>query len=218
MWAVAEHEYSATDITVLEFDAAVREWPGMYFGVGLDDPRLPIMLLSAAARHALHPATSVAEEHSLTSVIEILGGLRFRVTINQQHTWPDSPPLGYYDSLIGPEWWLLAAIATLCETTTVEMWCDRRGFSQGLAGLRPRATVQRFDPPTGSGTRITFALDAQDLPPGAEFPADLGGLDVHGPYCAAADGPGTVVIRDHRNDPDISTSSSGAFPTDRHGR
>ncbi|MET8388256.1 DUF998 domain-containing protein [Streptosporangium canum] len=57
---------------MLEFDAAVRKRPGMYFGVGLDDPRLPAMLLSAAARHGLHPATRVAEEHSLSTVIEIL--------------------------------------------------------------------------------------------------------------------------------------------------
>ncbi|MFF0578253.1 hypothetical protein [Streptosporangium saharense] len=195
------HEYSAAHITVREFDESVRERPGMYFEVGLDNPRLPITLLSVAAQHALHPATRVAQEHSLTSMIEILGALRFRVTINQRHTWPDSPPLGYHDSLIGPEWWLLAAIGALCETTTVEIWCDGRGFRQELAGLRPRTAVRGFEPPPGSGTRITFALDAQNLPPGAAFPADLGGLDVHGPYCAAADGPGTVVIRDHRNTP-----------------
>ncbi|MEU9019488.1 hypothetical protein [Actinomadura sp. NPDC048394] len=38
---MAGHEYSAADITVVEFDEAVRKRPGMYFGVGLRDPRLP---------------------------------------------------------------------------------------------------------------------------------------------------------------------------------
>ncbi|WP_157556396.1 hypothetical protein [Herbidospora yilanensis] len=55
------------------------------------------------ARHALHPATRVAEEHSLISEVVVLGDLCFNVTINQQHTWSDSPPSGYFDSLLGPE-------------------------------------------------------------------------------------------------------------------
>lgn len=78
---MAGYEYSAADITVLEFDESVLKRPGMYFGVALDDPRLPTKLLEAAAGHALHPATRVAEAHSLVSVIEILGDTRFRVTI-----------------------------------------------------------------------------------------------------------------------------------------
>ncbi|MEU8246873.1 hypothetical protein [Nonomuraea sp. NPDC048916] len=199
------HRYSAADITVLEFDAAVLKRPGMYFGVGLDDPRLPVLLLSAAARHALHPATRVAEDHSLATEIAVLGDLCFNVTINQQHAWSDSPPLGYFDSLLGPEWWLLAAIATLCATTTVEMWSDGRGFSQELTGLRPLSTVQRFDPHAGSGTRITFTIDGHNLPSSAVFPADLGNIDAHGPDCTAADGPGYVVIRDHRRGDQSST-------------
>ncbi|MER7209561.1 hypothetical protein ABT340_21070 [Streptosporangium sp. NPDC000239] len=203
---MAQHEYSAAEITVLEFDEVVLKRPGMYFGVGLDDPGLPVTLLSVAAQHALHPAAHVAEDHSLTSVIEILGDLRFAVTINQRHTWPDSPPLGYHGSLIGPEWWSLAAIAALCGTTTAEMWCDGRGFGQELAGLRPRTAVWRFEPPPGSGTRVTFTLDARRLPPGTAFPADLGGLTVHGPYCDAADGPGTVAVHDSRNGPGIGAS------------
>ncbi|MDF5757361.1 hypothetical protein [Spongiactinospora sp. TRM90649] len=56
------------------------------------------MLLSAAAQHALHPATRVAEDHSLISEIVVFGDLCFNVTINQQHTWSDSPPLGYRDA------------------------------------------------------------------------------------------------------------------------
>ncbi|WP_203883764.1 hypothetical protein [Planotetraspora kaengkrachanensis] len=199
------HDYGMGGITVLEFDAAVLKQPGMYFGAGLDDPRLPALLLSAAARHALHPATRVAEDHSLISEIVVFGDLCFNVTINQQHTWSDSPPLGYFDSLLGPEWWLLAAIATLCLTTTVEMWSDGRGFSQELAGLRPLNTVQGFDPQPGSGTRVTFTIDGHNLPSSAAFPADLGSIDAHGPDCTATDGPGYVVIRDHRSDDQSST-------------
>ncbi|GAA1626489.1 hypothetical protein GCM10009733_024040 [Nonomuraea maheshkhaliensis] len=190
--------YSAADITVLEFDAAVLKRPGMYFGVGLDDPRLPALALSAATRHALHPATRVAEDHSLTSEIVVLGDLCFTVTIDQQHSWSASPPLGYFDSILGPEWWLLAAIATLCTSTTVEMWSDGRGFRQELAGLHPLSPVQRVDPQPGSGTGITFAIDGHNLPPSAAFPTDLGTIDAHGTDCTAADGPGYVVIRDDR--------------------
>ncbi|YCK38537.1 hypothetical protein ACNF49_32150 [Actinomadura sp. ATCC 39365] len=190
--------YSAADITVLEFDAAVLERPGMYFGVELDDPRLPALLLSAVTRHALHPAPRVAGNHWLTSEIVVLGDLCFTVAIDQQHSWSASPPLGYFDSLLGPEWWLLAAIATLCTSTTVEMWNDGRGFRQELAGLRPLSPVQRVDPRAGSGTRITFTIDARNLPPSAAFPANLGTIDAHGTDCTAADGPGHVVIRDAR--------------------
>ncbi|WP_198653838.1 hypothetical protein [Actinocorallia populi] len=190
--------YSAADITVLEFDASVLKCPGMYFGGGLENPRLPALLLSAAARHALHPAARVAEDHSLAAEIAVLGDLCFNMTISQQHVWPDSPSRGYFDSLLGPEWWLLAAIATLCTTTTVEMWSDGRGFSQELAGLRPLGTVQSFDPQARSGTSITFTIDGRNLPSSAAFPADLGTIDAHGPDCTAADGPGYVVIRDHR--------------------
>ncbi|MFI0351509.1 hypothetical protein [Actinomadura sp. 9N407] len=200
-----EHAYSAAGITVLDFDAAVRKRPGMYFGVGLDDPKLPTMLLSAAARHALHPATRVAEEHSLSAAIEILGDLRFQVTIDQQHTWTDSPPLGYFGSLIGSEWWLLAAIATLCETTTVDVWRDNLGFRQELTGLRPSSTPERYEPPSGSGIRISFTLDERTLPANTALPADLDGIEVHGPYCAAAEGPGRVTLHDHRHDGQADT-------------
>ncbi|MGP3919041.1 hypothetical protein [Nonomuraea sp. 10N515B] len=127
------------------------------------------------------------------------------MTIDQQHSWQDSPPLGYFDSLLGPEWWLLAAIATLCTSTTVEMWSDGRGFRQELAGLRPLSPVQRFDPQAGSGTRIIFTIDGHNLPPSAAFPTDLGNIDAHGTDCTAEVGPGYVVIRDDRPSDQRST-------------
>ncbi|WP_344884203.1 hypothetical protein [Nonomuraea antimicrobica] len=207
---MAEHEYRAADITVLEFDAAVLKRPGMYFGVGLDDPRLLAVVLSAVARHALHPATRVAAEHSLSALIDILGDLRFRLTMDQQHAWRDSPPLGYFGSLLGPEWWLPAAVATLCTETSVEMWCSGRGFHQELAGLRPLAAPRVFKPPVGSGTRITFTLNPHNLPPGSAFPTDLESLDPHGQDCVATNEPGLLTIRDHRHDTATGSRQSGA--------
>ncbi|ROO88104.1 hypothetical protein EDD29_5762 [Actinocorallia herbida] len=196
---MAGHEYSAADITVLEFDEAVRKRPGMYFEVGLDDPRLPMKLLEAAARHALHPATRVAEVHSLVAAIDILDDLCFQVTIKQRHAWADSPLLGYFDSLIGPEWWLLAAIATLCGTTSVDVWSEDRAFRQELTGLRPSGPPERIGSPMGSGIRIAFTLDEQILPAGTALPTELESLDAHGPDCAPG-GPGYVLVHDHRPD------------------
>ncbi|WP_223190911.1 hypothetical protein [Nonomuraea terrae] len=187
------------DITVLDFDEHVRKRPGMYFGVALGDPRLPTQVLSAVAGHVAHPAASVAEVHSLSAGIDIVGDLCLRVTVDQPHAWQDAPALGYFGSLLGPEWWQPAAAAALCEKASVEMWRDGRGFRQDLAGLRPVSEVEVFDPPTGSGTRMTFTLDPRDLRPGAAFPADLEGIDVHGPYCDAAHGPGRIILRDHRH-------------------
>ncbi|MEU4508360.1 hypothetical protein AB0G05_02585 [Nonomuraea wenchangensis] len=195
---MAGHEYSAADITVLEFDAAVLQRPALYFGAGPDDPGFPAVALSAVARHALHPAPRVAAEHSLSVRIDILGDLRFRLTMNQPHTWRDSPPPGYFGSLLGAEWWLPAAVAVLCTETSVEMWRGGRGFRQELAGLRPLAAPRAYEPPDGSGTRIAFALDPRRLPAGSVLPGGLEGLDPHGRNCAAPGRPGLLTVRDHR--------------------
>ncbi|MBB2948791.1 hypothetical protein FB565_008577 [Actinoplanes lutulentus] len=50
-------EYSAADITVLDFDESVRRWPGMYFG---SDPHLPTSVLTAVVIASLHPGPKVA--------------------------------------------------------------------------------------------------------------------------------------------------------------
>jgi hypothetical protein len=65
------NEYSAADITVLEFDEAVRKRPGMYFGVGPTDPRLATRVLSAVVGGTFHPPAKVAPVHS-----PVLAGLR----------------------------------------------------------------------------------------------------------------------------------------------
>ncbi|MEU7857844.1 hypothetical protein [Nonomuraea sp. NPDC049141] len=195
---MANHEYTAADITVIEFDESVRKRPGMYFRVGLDNPRLPTEILSTVASHILHPTAGVAESHTLSGLIEVLGDLRLRVTLDEPPAWQDTPALGYYDSLLGFNWWSLATVAALCERTSVEMWRDGQGFRQELAGIRPLAAVERFDPYPGSGMRVTFMLDVGILLPEAAFPAEFEGIDMHGEYCTQEPGPGYVTIRDHR--------------------
>ncbi|MFE2477750.1 hypothetical protein [Streptomyces sp. NPDC059389] len=198
---MTEHTYEAAQIKVLEFDASIRKRPSMYFGVGQGDPALPASVLCTVAVHALHPATGVAREHTLRTVIEITDSLSFTMTMDQPHSWEASgaPALGYYDSLLGPEWWLPAAAAALCERAAVEMWCAGRGFRQDLAGIRPLTAPQEFEPPAGSGTKVTFALDPEYVGAASALPTDLEHLDLHGPHCSAAAGPGHVTIRDLRD-------------------
>ena len=201
---VTEHTYDAADIEVLEFDVSVRKRPGMYFGVGQGDPRLSTAVLCAVARHALHPATSVAKEHTLRTILEITGNRSLTMTMDQPHAWAGggAPVLGYFGSLLGPEWWLLAATATLCERAVVEMWCGGRGLRQGHVGIRPTSVPQQFDPPSGSGTKVTFALDPEYFGWNSALPTDLDHLDLHGPYCSKPAGPGRVIIRDFRDGQD----------------
>ncbi|MEU6611934.1 hypothetical protein ABZ922_44230 [Streptomyces shenzhenensis] len=196
-----KHPYDAADIEVLEFDAAVRKRMGMYFGVGRGDSRLPVCVLSAVGRHVLHPATRVAAEHSLRAVVEINGDLSFTTVMDQTHAWvgSDTPALGYYDSLLGPEWWLLAAAAALSERVTIEMWSAGRGFGQELVGMRPLSGPREFDSLEGSGMKVTFVFDPTHVGLGFALPADLENLDLHGPQCSAPAGSGHVLIRDLRH-------------------
>lgn len=198
---MTDHTYEAAEIRVLEFDASVRKRPSTYFGVGQGDPALPASVLCAVAGHALHPATGVARRHTLRTVIEITDSLGFTMTMDQRHSWEASgvPALGYYDSLLGPEWWLPAAAAALCERAAVEMWCAGRGFRQELAGIRPFTAPQEFEPPAGSGTRVTFALDPEYFGAASALPEDLEHVDLHGPHCSAEAGPGHVIIWDLRD-------------------
>ncbi|WP_330290810.1 hypothetical protein [Streptomyces sp. NBC_00576] len=198
---MTEHRYSAADIEVLEFDAAVRKWPGMYFGVGPGSPKLPANLLSAVGRHVLHPATSVAGEHALRGLVTITSDSSFTVAMDQPHAWgvSDAPDLGYFGSLLRSEWWLLAATAAISHRVTVEMWCAGRGLRQDLSGIRPCADPQEFHPVEGSGTRVSFALDPAYVGQHFVLPTDLEDLDLHGPDCLEPAGPGYVLIKDVRH-------------------
>jgi hypothetical protein len=198
---VTEHSYDVADIEVLEFDAAVRRRMGMYFGVGRGDSRLAVHVLCAVARHALHPATRVAAEHTLRAVVEITGDLSFTIVMDQPHAWDgsDTPALGYFDSLLRSEWWLLAAAAALSERVTIDMWSAGRGFGQDLVGIHPLSGPREFDSPKGSGTKVAFVFDPTHVGPDFVLPTDLKNLDLHGPYCSAPAGSGHVMTRDLRH-------------------
>ncbi|WP_372346018.1 hypothetical protein [Streptomyces sp. KL116D] len=198
---VVDHSYDAADIEVLEFDAVVRKRPGMFFRVAPDEPQFATEVLCAVATHVLHPATRVAGEHTLRGLVEITSDSSFTLCVDQPHSWEDKGPvLGYFGSLLGPEWWLMAAAAAMCEQVTVEMWCAGRGWRQLHTGIRPLAAPQEFRPPQphGSGTSVRFAFDRAYVGPHFVLPADHESLDLHGPYCSKPAGPGQVLIRDTR--------------------
>lgn len=157
-------------------------------------------LLCAVGRHLLHPATSVAEDHTLRGLLEITSDSSFTISMDQPHAWhdPGTPVLGYYGSLLGPEWWLLAAAAALSGQVTVEMWCAGRGLRQVHTGIRPRIAPRAFHPPQGSGTRVSFTFDPAYVGPHFVLPTELENLDLHGPHCSEPAGSGHVLSRDVR--------------------
>ncbi|WP_392969910.1 hypothetical protein [Streptomyces sp. LN245] len=65
--------------------------------------------------------------------------------------------------------------------------------------MRPTGAPEEFEAPPGCGTRVAFELDPAYFGSGAAITADLSALDLHGPYCTERDGPGYVVLRDHRD-------------------
>jgi hypothetical protein len=198
--SVPEHEYSVEGITVLEFDDSVRRRPGMYFGVGKEDPRLATRVLCAVVGGAFHPAAKVAACHTPDVVAEITADLVFSVTDDQAETLTgrDVPVLGYYDSLLTSSRWLSAAAAALSSQTTVEVWRDGRCFRQRHVGMRPVEPPAEFSAPAGAGTRVAYVLDPAHIG-SALITTDIASLDVHGPDCSDTTGPGNVVIRDLRD-------------------
>ncbi len=172
----------------------------MYFGVGPGDRRLATKVVCAVACHAFHPAARVAGSHVPHVVVDITADLVFSVTDDQAETLTgqDVPRLGYENSLLTADRWLSAAAAAVSSQTHVEVWRDGQGFRQALAGLQPSEPPARFLAPAGAGTRVAYVLDPAFFGP-AVITNDIAALDVHGPYCADAVGPGEVVVRDHRN-------------------
>ncbi|MEV4481509.1 hypothetical protein [Micromonospora coxensis] len=196
---MTEPDYSLAKITVLEFDDSVRKMPGMYFGVGREDPRLATRVLCAVVGHAFHPATRVAASHTPDVIAEITADLVFSVADDQADvlTGRGLPKLGYYDSLLTPERWSSAAAAAVSSQTVVEVWRHGHGFRQSLNGLRPVEPPAEFPAPNGAGTRVAYTLDPAYFG-SAVITTDLASLDVHGPHCTNVTGPGRVVLRDLR--------------------
>lgn len=205
---MAENTYGAADIHVLEFDEAVRARPGMYFGVGPEDPALATQVLCRVLDHALHPAARLARAHTASVHAEILGDLSFAVTDDQIGPVDEHgvPRRGYQDSLLGTDRWMLAAAAAVSSHSFVEIWQDGRGFRQELARLRPTSAPERCDAPSGGGTKATFHLDPAYVGHDAAITRDLNTLDLHGPHCTEPAGPGQVTIRDLRRGPDSTPS------------
>ncbi|MEU4771594.1 hypothetical protein [Micromonospora sp. NPDC023644] len=196
---MTEPDYSLAKIAVLEFDDSVRKQPGMYFGVGREDPRLATRVLCAVVGHAFHPPTRVAASHTPDVVAEITADLVFSVTDDQADilTGRGMPKLGYYDSLLACDRWSSAAAAAVSAQTVVEVWRHGHGFRQSLIGLRPVEPPAEFSAPAGAGTRVAYILDPAYFG-SAAITTDLASLDVHGPHCANTTGPGKVVVRDRR--------------------
>ncbi len=186
---------------MLGFDDAVRRRPAMYFRVARDDPGLATQVLCTLLQHAFHPGAKVAADHTPQVSVEIFADLAFSVTDDQTDalTDHDTPCSGYYGSLLTTSRWGHAAAAALSARTTVEVWRNGRGFRQQLVGLRPIGPPVEFPAPPGSGTHVTYVLDASYFHPAATITTDLARLDVHGLYCNDSAGPGQVVIRDFRD-------------------
>ncbi|SBT40384.1 hypothetical protein [Micromonospora auratinigra] len=197
------HGYGSEQIRVLPFDEAVRHRPGMYFGLGPADPRLPTRILVAVLGHALHPAAAVAAPHVPQAHAEVHADLVFVVEDDQVAAGPASgpPAPGYFGSLLGPQRWLAAAAAVLSARTVVQVWRDGVGFRQELTRLRPAHPPQRYTGGTGTGTRLSFTLDPTYFPPGAAIARHIDPQDLHEPACGPLAAHGRPPIRDLRTPP-----------------
>ena len=191
--------YETEGVRVLRFDEAVRARPGMYFGVGLGDPRLATKVFEAVVGHAFHPAASVARAHLPMVTAEITGDLAFSVVDDQVTAWDRQGVArrGYFDSLMTSDRWQAAAAAAVSARTVVEVWRDGAGLRQELDHLRPTAGPQPFDPPPGRGTGMRFELDPEFFGTAA-ITAAVEALTLHGPDCTRGSGPGRISISDRR--------------------
>ncbi|MFD8707439.1 hypothetical protein ACFV1W_33465 [Kitasatospora sp. NPDC059648] len=157
-------------------------------------------MLAVLGDDLLPAANAVTPAHTLQARIDITGDRSLTVSVEQPHGWEASgvPALGPSGSLLGNEWWSLSAVAALSAAVTVELWCAGRGFRQDCEGLRPLRGIQEFQPPAGSGTRVSLALDAAHIGPDVVLPTEFESLNLHGPLRPAPPGPGSLLIRDHR--------------------
>ncbi|AGM07128.1 hypothetical protein [Amycolatopsis keratiniphila] len=206
-----EGEYGSAEIEVLEFDASVRRWPGMYFGVSLDDSRLPTNVVRVVVGHAIHPAPHLAEPHSPVVDVEILGDLSFSITDDQlcRAKSCQVPGSGYFGSLLGPDRWTLAAAAALSRRTIVTVWQDGHGLHQELTGLRPIGPPESFTGPRGCGTTVTIELDPARLRPDVAIDTNLETIGLcRGDDCTA-NAPHCVTVNDQRGKRRFERTAAG---------
>ena len=197
---MAQGEYSSANIKILEFDDVVRRRPGMYFGIALDDPRLPTRVLHHVIDHAVHPMPHMAGPHGVVVEVEILGDLAFVISDDQLCRPELSRVLehGYFGSVLCSDRWALAAAAALSRRTVVEVWQDERGLRQELTGLRPVGPPESFTAPGGRGTTVTIELDPDLLRPGAAITTDIEAIGLCQSADCPTDAPQRVTVDDRR--------------------
>jgi hypothetical protein len=210
--AAGANHYDGAKLTVLEFDAAVRKRPAMYFGCTRQDPALATAVLRAVLIEATHPPATLAPVHAARVSVEITGDLAFTVTDDLVDSLV---PSGYLGSLLTPARWGHAAAAALCARVSVEVWRDGRGVRQEHSGLRLVAAPVAFAAAPGAGTRVAYDLDPDHLAAGAAVTADLASLDPCGVGCVEPGGPGDVVVRDLRPPTARAWRPAGAPTTGR---
>jgi DNA gyrase/topoisomerase IV subunit B len=172
---------NASEIHVLDGREGVRKRPEMYFGVGADDPALPLRVLLEAVDDAVW---EVAVGPALDVRVVIESDRRFRIE--------DNGP-GLPTKLTGPKWagvpWVvrmltspavgtcpprgtnLAVPAALCSQVTAIVRSGGRGYRVD-AGFRNAVHLTEMGPAEGHGTSVSFALDEAYLAEGAVLPLD----------------------------------------------
>ncbi|MEV0070943.1 hypothetical protein [Amycolatopsis sp. NPDC050768] len=133
--------------------------------------------------------------------VEILGDLTFSITDDQlcRAERCRVPEHGYFDSLLGPDRWTVAAAAALSRRTFVEVWQDERGLRQELAGVRPVGRLESFTACRCRGTTVMIELDSDCIGAHAAISTDIEAIALyHGDECAA-DAPRRVTVNDRRS-------------------
>ncbi|MEU8894453.1 hypothetical protein [Nocardia sp. NPDC048505] len=197
---MAKRDYSAAIIKVLPAGESVRSRPGMYFGVGRDDPELPTRVLGAVLGDLLHPPPRSSLRPPIRVRADITADLAFSIGNDQLDPLDDrNLPVPGYFGMIGPNAWAPAAVAALCRHAVAEIWRDGHGFRQQLGGLPPEPPFERIESKRpGSGFHITYELDPAYFRADASLPTAPDTLRLHGPGCPERCAPGEVTLHDHR--------------------
>ncbi|MFC4913791.1 hypothetical protein [Actinomadura gamaensis] len=157
---------------------AVRRRPLLYYGVPLDDPGLPGVVLSLAVRDAL---TEEATDAPLRVRVVIEGPRRFSVEDNGPgiplaRSGPDGALV-----LTEPMTTLLcgrpavyktgmAVVTALCAEAVADVWHDGRHYRQRADWTAEPRPLETLEPSDRHGTRVTYRLRDAYLSPAAALP------------------------------------------------